>query len=40
MLSICHKQDKGFHNPGGGVLPYSLGGGLPLGSQKSYPLLD
>ena len=25
---------------GGGVLPHSLGGGVPLGSQKSYPLLD
>ena len=24
---------------GGGVLSYSLGGGVPLGSQKSYPLL-
>ena len=27
--------------PGGGggvVLPYSLGGGVPLGSRKSYPL--
>ena len=24
----------------GGVLPYSLGGGVPLGSRKSYPLLD
>ena len=23
-----------------GVLPYSLGGGLPLGSRKSCPLLD
>ena len=23
-----------------GVLPYSLGGGVPLGSRKSYPLLD
>ena len=23
-----------------GVLPYNLGGGVPLGSQKSYPLLD
>ena len=21
-------------------LPYSLGGGVPLGSRKSYPLLD
>ena len=26
--------------PGRGVLPYSLGGGVPLGSRKSYPLLD
>ena len=25
---------------GGGILPYSLGGGVPLGSWKSYPLLD
>ena len=25
---------------GGGVLPYSLCGGVPLGSRKSYPLLD
>ena len=25
---------------GGGVLPYSLGGGVPLGLRKSYPLLD
>ena len=25
---------------GGGVLPYSLGGSVPLGSQMSYPLLD
>ena len=25
---------------GGGVLPYSLGGGVPLGSRKSYPLPD
>ena len=24
----------------GGVLPYSLGGGVPLGSQTSYSLLD
>ena len=24
---------------GGGVLSYSLGGDVPLGSQKSYPLL-
>ena len=24
----------------GGVLPYSLGGSVPLGSRKSYPLLD
>ena len=24
----------------GRVLPYSLGGGVPLGSRKSYPLLD
>ena len=23
-----------------GVLPYSLGGGVPLGLRKSYPLLD
>ena len=23
-----------------GVVPYSLGGGVPLGSRKSYPLLD
>ena len=29
------------HNPDeGGVLPYSLGGGVLLGSRKSYPLLD
>ena len=26
--------------PGWGVLPYSLGGGVPLGSRKSYPLPD
>ena len=26
--------------PPGGVLPYRLGGDLPLGSRKSYPLLD
>ena len=26
--------------PGGGILPYSFGGGVPLGSRKSYPLLD
>ena len=25
---------------GGGVFPYSLGGGVPLGSRKSYLLLD
>ena len=25
---------------GGGVLSYSLGGGVPLGLRKSYPLLD
>ena len=25
---------------GEGVLPYSLGGGVPLDSRKSYPLLD
>ena len=24
---------------GGGILTYSLGGGVPLGSQKSYPVL-
>ena len=24
-------------NPGGGVLPYSLSGGVPLSSRKSYP---
>ena len=24
----------------GGVLPYSLGEGVPLGSRKSYPLLE
>ena len=24
----------------GGVLAYSLGGGVPLGLRKSYPLLD
>ena len=23
-----------------GVLLYSLGGGVPLGSRKSYPLID
>ena len=23
---------------GGGILPYSLGGGVPLGLRKSYPL--
>ena len=27
-------------NPGVGVLPYSLGEGVPLGSRKSYLLLD
>ena len=25
---------------GGGILPYSLGGGVLLGSQKSCPLLE
>ena len=37
----CHKS--GFilmcYKPGG-VLPYSLGGDVPLGSWKSYPLLE
>ena len=42
-VSTC-SQIKGFKvysSPwGGGVLPCSLGGDVPLGSQKSYPLLD
>ena len=31
-----------LNNPGGGggVLSYSLSGGVLLGSQKSYPVLD
>ena len=29
----------GRERGGGGVLPYSLGGGVLLGSRKSYPLL-
>ena len=32
-----------YHKPGGGgegLLQYSLAGGVPLGSRKSYPLLD
>ena len=33
---VQHNPDEG----GGGVLPYSLGGGVLLGSRKSYPLLD
>ena len=37
-------QDKprggGGGGGGGGILTYSLGGGAPLGSRKSYPLLD
>ena len=31
---------QSVETPGEGVLPYSLGGGVPLGSQKSYSLLD
>ena len=34
-MIFFHKEERG-----GGVLPYSLGGGVPLGSRKSYPLLD
>ena len=29
-----------FDTRGVEVFPYSLGGGVPLGSRKSYPLLD
>ena len=34
------RRPKGLGGGGGRVLPYSLGGGLLLGLQKSYPLLD
>ena len=30
----------GDFNAPGGVFPYSMGGGVPLGSRKSYPLPD
>ena len=33
-------RDPYFRPGGGGVLPYSLGEGVSLGSRKSYPLLD
>ena len=33
-------ERRGNFGRGGGVLPYSLGVGVPLGSRKSYPLLD
>ena len=37
VMCLC----VGSATPGrGGVLPYSLGQDVPLGSQKSYPLLD
>ena len=44
--SIFVIKFKGIHFPlsdtqeGGGVLPYSLDGGVPLGSRKSHPLPD
>ena len=34
--TCCHATGGG----GGGILPYSLDGGVPLGSRKSYPLVD
>ena len=37
---ICHAHCDVSQMPGGGVLPYSLVGGVPLGSRKSCPLLD
>ena len=36
----CWEQPLNDLYWGGGVLPYSLGGGVPLGSRKFYPLLD
>ena len=36
----CRQMKTWLPGGGGGVLPYSLGGGVPLGSRKSYPLLD
>ena len=36
MFGRCHSGGGG----GGGLLPYSSSGGGPLGSRKSYPLLD
>ena len=35
-LVLCEARRVGVE----GVLPYSLGGGVPLGSRKSCPLLD
>ena len=36
-----HMQAKNMGRRGGGVvLSYSLDGGVPLGSRKSYPLPD
>ena len=36
-LYTCHEC---FKCRGGVLLPYSLGGSVPLGSRKSYPLPD
>ena len=42
---VCIGRGPGMSVPipgggGVGVLPYSLGRGVPMGSQKFYPLLD
>ena len=35
---FCGYGRDSLQPSGGEVLPYSLGGGVPLGSRKSYPL--
>ena len=40
---VLHTVESTVNYPGGwgwGVIPFSLGGGVPLGSRKAYPLLD
>ena len=37
---LCSEGMQEGYGGGGVVLPYSLGGWVPLGSRKSYPLLD
>ena len=39
-FTVSRRLRDPHFRPGGGVLPYSLGEGVTLGSRKSYPLLD